>query len=68
MKRRINWERVILFVVLIICAAIVLKDLYMITLHAWITGQYCGLTWYGFATFIIALVIGIIIVDYFMEN
>lgn len=68
MKRGINWEKVILAIIFMICSYIVLKDLYMITIHAWITGQYCGWTLFGFITFIIALITGIMIFDYFMEN
>jgi len=68
MKRRINWEKVILSIIFLICIFVIVKDLYMITVHAWITGQYCGWTLFGFITFIIALVMSIIIFDYFMEQ
>lgn len=65
-KRKINWENIILLVILIGCVSVVLHDLYVITILPWFNGDVLGWTWFGLFTFIIALIFAINIFDYFL--
>lgn len=67
-KRKIKWINVALTIVLIICASIVLHDLYVILLEPIFTSMVRGWTWYGLITFVIALVICGFIIDYFSDE
>lgn len=68
MKKKIKWGNIGLSSLLTICASIVIHDIYMITIHAWITDQMCGWTLFGFGTFIIALTTTMIIGEYLYDE
>ena len=40
----------------------------MITIYGWITNNMASWTWFGFCTFVLALVIAILILDDFDEQ
>ena len=67
-RLKINWENAALIVVLIICASIVIHDVFMLTVYSWITENTCGWTWFGFLTFLLACFIGGEIIEYFSEK
>lgn len=67
-RLKIKWRNVALLGVLLLCAGIVLHDLFMLTIYGWITGNMYGWTWFGFLTFIIAFAVGGEIVEYFYEE
>lgn len=58
-KRRINWENVIYGITFIICSLLIITDLCKVTIFSWITGNYCGLTWFGLVIDSLALMFGI---------
>lgn len=66
--RKIKWKNVGLTIILIICAGIVLHDLYVILIEPILTTMVRGWTWYGLLTFIIALTTSCSIIDYFNEE
>lgn len=67
-RLKIKWRNVALLGVLLICAGIVLHDLFMLTIYGWITGKMIGWTWFGFLTFIIAFGVGGEIIEYFIDE
>lgn len=67
-KRNIKWRNIALTIILLICALIVIHDLYVIVLEPFVTSVVRGWTWYGFGTFIIALIVGGCILDYFSDE
>lgn len=62
MKRK--YKTIILLMILIVCIGIVSHDVYLIVLQPWITHETVGWTWFGFITFVIALLSSIKIIDY----
>lgn len=67
-KLNIKWKNVMLGVVLLICASIVVKDMFMVTVYGWITGVQTSWTWFGLLTFLLALTTGLSIIEYFEED
>lgn len=71
-KRKINKKKLAIFIALaivfIICAYVILHDLFMLTFYSWFTGKMVGLTWYGFITFILACMTISVIWDYFNDD
>lgn len=67
-KRNIKWRNIALTIILLICALIVIHDLYVIVLEPFVTSMVRGWTWYGLGTFIIALIVGGCILDYFSDE
>lgn len=67
-KKRLKIKNVVKLFVFILCVYMILHDLYMITLHGYITGQHCGWTWLGFMTFILFCVIAGFIYEDFEEQ
>lgn len=65
--RRIKWGRVFLAIVFVACCIFMLRDLYMLTLHSWFTGELVGWTWFGLGTFILVAMIAGSIYEYFEE-
>ena len=57
--KKIKWERVLVFILFLLTTGISLYDIYMITLRAWITGQYCGFTLLGLITFVVSVSVSI---------
>lgn len=66
--RKIKWKNVGLTIILIICAGIVLHDLYVLLIEPILTTMVKGWTWYGLLTFIIALITSCSIIDYFNDE
>lgn len=66
--RKIKWENIVLSIIFVICALIVLHDLYVLLIEPIFTTMIKGWTWYGLLTFIIALIKGCIILDYFIDE
>ncbi len=52
MKRKIKWNNVIKLIVMLICLVIVLRDMYMVSISQFFTGELVSWTWFGFLTFI----------------
>lgn len=67
-KLKIKWKNVALLIVLIICASIIIHDVFMLTFYSWITGMMASWTWFGFLTFLLAFAIGGEIIEYFEEE
>lgn len=65
---KIKWKNVALAIVFLICAYVVLHDMFMLTIYSWITGQMVGWTWLGFLTFILAIAVGGEIFEYFEDE
>lgn len=67
-KLKIKWLNVGLLIILILCAALVLHDLYIIVIQPWINGKMAGWTWFGLFIFIGAFFIGGAIIEYFIDE
>lgn len=67
-KIRIKWKNVALIIILLLCAALIIHDFYMIAIQPWINGRSAQWTWFGFVTFILAFIIGGAIIDYFNDE
>lgn len=67
-RLKIKWNNIALLGVLLLCAYIVIHDLFMLTIYSWITGHMLGWTWFGFITFIISFAVGGEIIEYFYEE
>lgn len=67
-KKKIKWKNIILLVILLLCVYIVIHDLFMLTIYSWITSNLVGWTWFGLAIFIIALIAGGFIIDFFKKE
>lgn len=67
-KLKIKWLNVIKLILFVFCVYMILHDLYMITIHNYITGNMYGYTWLGFITFILLVMIAGIIYDDFEEQ
>lgn len=66
--KKIKWKNVGLTIILIICAGIVLHDLYVLLIEPILTTMVKGWTWYGLLTFTIALTVSCSIIDYFNDE
>jgi len=55
-KLKVKWKNVIKLLLFIFCVSIILHDIYMLTVHSWITGNLYGWTWVGLLTFFICLI------------
>lgn len=53
-KRKINYENIFIALITLICYGIVVHDLYMITIHGWITGNLVQFTALGLVTFFVS--------------
>ncbi len=67
-RRKINWENIVLLIILTVCTIIVLHDLYVLIVMPWINSNVLGWTWWGLLTFIIALVFAMNIIEYFIDE
>ena len=67
-KIKIKWGNIGLLALLLLCASIVIHDLFMLTIYSWISGNMYGWTWFGFLTFILAFAVGGEIIEYFYEE
>lgn len=67
-KIKIKWGNIGLLALLLLCASIVIHDLFMLTIYSWISGNMYGWTWFGFITFILAFAVGGEIIEYFYEE
>ena len=66
--KKINWINVSKLVMFLISIGVILHDLYMVTLHGYITGHQYGWTWLGFGTFILFCMIAGLIYEDFEEQ
>lgn len=55
--KRIKWLNVLKVLGLIGCLALIIHDLFMVTVYGWITSNMVGWTWFGFGTFVISFMI-----------
>lgn len=53
--KRVKWLNVLKIVGFIGCLALIVHDLFMVTVYGWITSNMVGWTWFGFATFVAAI-------------
>ncbi len=67
-RLKIKWKNIALLIILLVCGAVVIHDLYMLTIYSWITGKMASWTWFGFGTFLLAFWIGGEIVEYIIEQ
>jgi len=67
-KRKIKWLNVIKLIVFIFCVYMILHDVYMLTIHSYITGNMYGWTWIGFITFILFFIVAGMIYEDFEEQ
>lgn len=67
-KIKIKWKNVVLLTTLLLCAILVIHDLYIIVIQPCINGKMAGWTWFGFGTFILVFVIGGAIIDYLNDE
>lgn len=67
-RLKIKWNNIALLLILLVCAGVVIHDVYMLTIYSWITGRMAGWTWFGLATFLLAFWIGGGILEYFVEE
>lgn len=51
----IKWLNVLKIIGFIGCLALIVHDLFMVTVYGWITSNMVGWTWFGFATFVAAI-------------
>lgn len=58
--RKVKWKNVFRLIALLVCAAIVLHDFYMISFSQFFTGELIGWTWFGIATFFPALIYAVV--------
>lgn len=65
---KIKWLNVIKLILFIFCVYMILHDLYMITIHSYITGNMYNWTWLGFITFILFIIVAGAIYDDFEEQ
>lgn len=62
--KKIKWLNILKVLGLIGCLALIVHDLFMVTIYGWITSNMVGWTWFGFGTFILAfMVAGLIFED-----
>lgn len=55
-RRKINFENIFISFIVVICFAIVVHDVYMITVYSWIKGTVVQFTALGLVTFVVALI------------
>lgn len=67
-KTKIRWDNVALLIILLFCIVIVFHDIYLIIIQPLINGQFACWTWLGLIIFMPALVIGGLIIDYFIDE
>ena len=67
-NKKIKWVNILKFMILISCLLLIINDIFMITIYGWITNNMASWTWFGFGTFVLALVIAILILDDFDEQ
>ncbi len=53
--KKIKWLNVLELLLFFSCLALVIHDLFMITIYSWINQISIGFTWFGLGTFIGAL-------------
>lgn len=61
--KRVKWLNVLEIVGFIGCLALIVHDLFMVTIYSWITSNMVGWTWFGFVTFVVAIMIASITFD-----
>lgn len=67
-RLKIKWNNIALLVILLLCAYIVIHDLFMITIYSFVTNNLIGWTWYGLITFMISAGATKEISEYFCEE
>lgn len=67
-KRKIKWGNVIKAIILLICLAVLIKDIYMLTLHSFITGEYVGFSYLGLFISMYCLIITLAIIENFDDQ
>lgn len=66
-KFKMNWGRLLLVLIFIASCLYILRDMYLLTIHSWVTGQLVSWTWFGLYTFFIAFFIAGGIYIHFVE-
>ena len=56
--RKIKWDNVIITLILLACIVFISKDIYLLTIHSWVTSEVLGWTWWGVITFIMGIIVG----------
>lgn len=67
-NRKIKWSNILKFIVLISSLLLIIHDIFMITVYGWVTNNMASWTWFGFVTFVLAVVVVILILDDFDEQ
>lgn len=69
MKRlKVKWISVIKLILFIFCISMILHDMYMLTIHSWITSKTVSFTWFGLLTFILFCGMAELIYEDFKEQ
>ena len=62
--KKVKWLNVLEALLFLGSLAVIIHDLFMVTVYSWFTSQLVGWTWFGFGTFILAfMVAGLIFED-----
>lgn len=61
--KKIKWLNVLKIVGFIGCLALIVHDLFMITIYSWVTSTTVGWTWIGLATLAAAIMTASLIFD-----
>ena len=67
-KKKIKWGNVCKAIIFLFCIGLILHDLYMLTIHSWITNELCSWTWLGLTTFLLAIITAGVISEDFEEK
>lgn len=55
--KKVKWLNVLETLLFLGSLAVIIHDLFMVTVYSWFTSQLVGWTWFGLATFILAIAI-----------
>lgn len=66
--KKLNWKHLSLLIILVICIGIVLHDIYLIGVACWISSKLYGFTFFGFITFVVAIIVGVVVWEKIKEK
>lgn len=55
--KKVKWLNVLEALLFLGSLAVIIHDLFMVTVYSWFTSQLVGWTWFGLATFMLAIAI-----------
>lgn len=63
MKRKLKWNNIIETSIFLVVMLLILHDIYMVTIHGWITGNQATFTWLGLGSLFINMMLANIIYE-----